>query len=39
MGISFHDSAEMLEKILTEHPEVEVVQIQFNYLDYEDPTV
>ena len=39
VGISFHDSAEMLEKILTEHPEVEVVQIQFNYLDYEDPTV
>ena len=39
MGISFHDSAEMLEKILTDHPEVEVVQIQFNYLDYEDPTV
>ena len=37
MGISFHDSAEMLEKILTDHPEVEVVQIQFNYLDYEDP--
>ena len=39
MGISFHDSAEMLEKILTDHPEVEVVQIQFNYLDYEDPAV
>ena len=37
VGISFHDSAEMLEKILTDHPEVEVVQIQFNYLDYEDP--
>ena len=39
VGISFHDSAEMLEKILTDHPEVEVVQIQFNYLDYEDPAV
>ena len=37
VGISFHDSAEMLETILTDHPEVEVVQIQFNYLDYEDP--
>ena len=38
VGISFHDSAEMLETILTDHPEVEVVQIQFNYLDYEDPS-
>ena len=39
IGISFHDSAEFLDKILTEHPEVEVVQLQFNYLDYEDPNV
>ena len=31
VGISFHDSAEMLEKILTDHPEVEVVQIQDVY--------
>ena len=38
-GISFHDTAEVLEKILTEHPEIEVVQIQFNYLDYNDPAV
>ena len=38
-GISFHDRAEVLEKILTEHPEVEVVQMQFNYADYEDPSV
>ena len=29
----------MLEQILTEYPQVEVVQIQFNYLDYEDPAV
>lgn len=39
VGISFHDSAEFLEKILTDHPEIEFVQIQFNYLDYDDPTV
>nr|WP_296158282.1 aldo/keto reductase [uncultured Blautia sp.] len=39
VGISFHDKAEVLEQILTEYPEVEVVQIQFNYLDYEDPAV
>ncbi len=36
IGISFHDSAEVLEKILTDRPEIELVQIQFNYLDYED---
>lgn len=34
LGISFHDTAELLEQILTEHPEVEIVQIQFNYVDY-----
>lgn len=39
VGISFHDSPEMLERILTEYPEIEVVQIQFNYLDYENPNV
>lgn len=38
-GISFHDKAEVLDMILTEHPEIEVVQIQFNYLDYEDASV
>ena len=39
LGISFHDKAEVLDMILAEHPEVEVVQIQFNYLDYEDASV
>lgn len=39
VGISFHDTAEVLEQILTDHPEIEVVQIQFNYLDYDDPAV
>lgn len=29
----------MLEQILTEYPEIEAVQIQFNYLDYDDPAV
>ncbi len=38
-GISFHDKADVLDMILTEHPEVEVVQIQFNYLDYESASV
>lgn len=39
VGISFHDRAEVLDAILTEYPQIEVVQIQFNYLDYEDPAV
>jgi predicted aldo/keto reductase-like oxidoreductase len=39
LGLSFHDKAEILDMILTEHPEIEVVQIQFNYLDYDDPDV
>lgn len=39
MGISFHDTAEALDQILTEYPQIEVVQIQFNYVDYEDDQV
>ncbi len=39
VGMSFHDSAEVLDKILTEQPELEVVQLQFNYVDYFDPKV
>ncbi|MBQ9748684.1 MAG: aldo/keto reductase [Clostridia bacterium] len=35
VGLSFHDTAEVLDMILTENPFVEFVQIQFNYLDYE----
>lgn len=38
-GISFHDTAELLDEILTEYPQIEVVQIQLNYVDYEDPAV
>ena len=39
VGISFHDTADVLDKILTEYPELEAVQIQFNYADYEDASV
>lgn len=39
VGISFHDTADVLDQILTEYPQIEAVQIQFNYLDYEDPVV
>ena len=39
IGMSFHDSADILDKILTEQPCIEVVQLQFNYLDFDDPSV
>lgn len=39
LGISFHDKADVLDQILTEYPQVEVVQIQLNYVDYDDPAV
>ncbi len=35
IGFSFHDNAETLDRILTDHPEVEFVQICVNYLDWE----
>ncbi len=35
-GFSFHDTADFLDKVITENPDVECVQIQFNYLDYDD---
>ena len=39
VGMSSHDSAQVQDKILTDRPEIEVVQLQFNYADYEDPRV
>lgn len=39
IGMSFHDTAEVLDMILKEQPCIEVVQLQINYLDYDDPTV
>ncbi len=39
VGISFHDTAEVLDMILTEHPEIEIVQLQFNYVDYNSASV
>ncbi|WP_421908536.1 aldo/keto reductase [Methanolacinia petrolearia] len=36
IGFSFHDTPGILEKILEEHPEVEVVQLQINYSDWEN---
>lgn len=34
IGFSFHDDAETLDRILTDHPEVDFVQLQINYLDW-----
>lgn len=39
IGFSYHDNSELLEQILNEHPEVEYVQLQINYVDWESPTV
>jgi len=39
IGFSFHDSPELLDTLLTEHPEIDYVQLQINYLDWEDPVI
>ena len=39
LGFSFHGTPEFLDRFLTDHPEMEFVQLQFNYADYEDPQV
>lgn len=39
VGLSFHDSAEVLENILNTYPQVEFVQLQINYIDWDDPVV
>ncbi len=36
IGFSFHDSAEVLDMILSNEPEMEIVQLQINYFDWED---
>lgn len=35
IGFSYHDNASLLEEILTKHPEIDVVQLQINYLDWD----
>lgn len=39
MGFSFHGDAPLLETVLTEQPDIEFVQLQINYLDWESTTV
>ena len=38
-GFSFHDKAVLLDEILTAHPEVDFVQLQINYLDWESESI
>lgn len=38
-GFSFHDTADVLDRILTNHPEVDFVQLQINYYDWESENV
>lgn len=38
-GFSFHDSPEVLDNILTDHPDAEFVQLQINYLDWDSEDV
>ncbi len=35
IGFSYHDNAKLLDQVLSEHPEMEFVQLQINYLDWE----
>lgn len=39
LGFSFHDSPELLDKVLTDHPEAEFVQLQINYADWTNKIV
>lgn len=39
IGFSYHDDAALLERIVTEQPDMEYVQLQINYLDWESPTI
>ena len=39
IGFSFHDDSTLLAEILERHPEVEFVQLQINYLDWESPAI
>ena len=38
-GFSFHADPELLEELLTDHPDVDFVQLQINYADWENPGV
>lgn len=39
IGFSYHDNADLLDQILTAHPEVDFVQLQINYLDWHNESI
>ncbi|MGI6109985.1 MAG: aldo/keto reductase, partial [Eubacteriaceae bacterium] len=39
IGFSFHSTPEELEQILNDHPEMEFVQLQINYADWDNPAI
>ncbi len=39
IGFSYHDHADLLDEILTAHPEVDFVQLQINYLDWDNESI
>ncbi|SDF38016.1 aldo/keto reductase [Sporomusa acidovorans] len=39
VGMSFHDTPEVLDEILTAHPELDFVQLQINYIDWDNPGI
>jgi predicted aldo/keto reductase-like oxidoreductase len=39
IGFSYHDSAELLDEILTAYPDIEFVQLQINYMDWENESI
>ena len=39
IGFSYHDNAELLDEILTIHPEVDFVQLQINYIDWDNESI
>jgi predicted aldo/keto reductase-like oxidoreductase len=39
IGMSFHDTPQLLDEILTAHPELDFVQLQINYIDWENPAI
>ncbi|MDR3709297.1 MAG: aldo/keto reductase [Capsulimonadaceae bacterium] len=38
-GMSFHDTPELLDEVLTAHPELDFVQLQINYVDWDNPGI
>ena len=39
LGISYHDNTQLLDEVLAAHPEVEFVQLQLNYIDWDNANI